>query len=185
MNSNPPPQSPSPDDQAAASRKEAFLAAERKFGAFVFRYFRHKARDYHLAEDLYQELWMHVYRSFPTEDFNNPDRLRHKAFQVFVAYTRRAGVRNFLEFRAETPEPTETDQSAMPQNPAEAERFYREFWERFPGLNATEQQKQAFFLRNLAGYTLQEISRQLNVPDSTIHDWLITMTTMCRRHFAP
>lgn len=171
-----------PETMAQTIRKEVLLTAVRLFGAFIIDYLRNKT-DEQTAKDLSQELWLHVYQKFPVEQFCNLRRLRQKAYQVFVTHTRKEAVRSFVEYRDRLPELEEDSVNRMPQNPAEAERLHRQFWELFPGVKLTEQQKKVFFMAHIEGYTLDEISEKMHIPMSTVHDWIKLVKKLCKQHF--
>jgi RNA polymerase sigma factor (sigma-70 family) len=172
-----------PTPEAEPNRREAFREAFRKYHVFLVDYFRRRVSDEHTACGLTQELWRYVWIHFATLDFDDPVKIRCKAYQIFVAYLRHKRVRSNVEFTDNVPDVESGNQYAEPQSPAEEETFTRAFWELFPGIHLTNEQRQAFFLKHRCYYTYEEIATLMNVPPSTVHVWVSTVITKCQRHF--
>jgi RNA polymerase sigma factor (sigma-70 family) len=124
-----------------------------------------------LAEEVIQELWIHVYGSFKTEHIGCLPILRRKAWQKYVDHYRK--IRRLNEVNSElVVESIEARFSTEPFNESEEEEMEQNFWSEFPEIDLTEAQKKVIWLHARYGYTYAEIEKKMGVTTSTICDWL-------------
>lgn len=64
-----------------------------------------------------------------------------------------------------------TDFSAFTEE--EENALQKKFWSEYPGIDLTEPQKQALWLHARYGFTHKEVGQKLNIPPSTVGDWII------------
>lgn len=128
-------------------------------------------RDYHLAEDLLQLLWVYVYRHYPPEDYCKFGKLLWKAkklVQDAFRHRQRRPERALTELDIATLT-TEPDKHYPVDADADAalrDKFFRESC--VCGLSAMQQVAVWWHLHH--GYTLAETSEKMKTPSSTIHD---------------
>jgi predicted DNA-binding protein (UPF0251 family) len=68
----------------------------------------------------------------------------------------------------ELPAPAYREPMFSPEN---EDRLQQKFWTEFP-VELTEAQRRTLWLYGRHGLTLEEISKQIGVPRSTVHDWI-------------
>lgn len=159
----------------------------REHGVFIIEYIRRFMHDKNVAQDLAQELWADVWQAFPTDKMQSLRLLCRRANQLCVDKRRADTTRSFVEFTRDPPDPRDdSEQPAypMPRSDEEIKAFKAHFWERFPGIRVSEEQKDVFMRKEFSGYRLQEIAAQYGKPLSTIHDWVETVKEECRRVMA-
>lgn len=124
------------------------------------------------AEDLAQELWRYVLKHFPEDKIECLPLLRRKAYQLFVdfyrANKRRGEILNSETHELAAPAVQENQFSA-----AEEGALQERFWQQFPGIELTAQQKDVLWLHARYGFTYKEIESRLGIAASTIGDWVI------------
>lgn len=165
-------QLPSEEDHNA--RVIALKAAVDAYGRFILKYFVSLTKDHHLAEDLSQDFWIFVFVNFPVDKFQHAGFLKRKAFHLFVDRMRHLASQkhSYVSRGIELDEIASPPISQAPAN-AEQEKDYRErFWANFPLIEATEKQKDCYWLKEHYGYTIVEISQHLKLPVSTVHRWI-------------
>lgn len=170
--------------EASTDRKEVFLRSMREHGVFLIEYIRRIVKDPQIARDLAQELWADVWEAFTPDKMSNLRILCRRATQISIDHQRADGTRSFVEFTRDPPEPQDIDGAivyAMPRTDEEIEAFKQRFWEKFPGIRVTDQQKDAFMQKEFSGYKLHEIAAHYGKPVSTVHDWVEAVKEECRR----
>lgn len=136
-------------------------------------YLARLTRNHADAEDLASTLWVHVLRKFKDDQIGHLPLLRRKAYQLFVDHYRqrmRAGER--IELREQLPEPVMHHVGKEAYTTAEETALRARFWAEFP-VDIPEQQREILWLSARYGFTIQEIADQLNLPVSTVGDWLL------------
>lgn len=167
-----------PGQQAEAMRRKEHDEAFAKYGAAIVKLLQRRCRDLHLVEDVAQELWIYVWERFPDGTMSNFKHLKVKALSLLVDEFRKRGVRSFAEPMAEHPEVEEMPAERIFTATHEAQ-LEEKFWENFPNVNLTAEQKRAFELHKLHGYTLAEIAQMLGRPVSTVGDWMDVVRREC------
>lgn len=162
------------------ARTKAIEEAIDMRSATLLSYFVRKTRDSHIAEDLLQTLWIKVCDSFKTEQVNHLPLLRRKAQQVLIDYQRRQRVRGFVVFTSELPESDAAPIYPEDGTPEADKALQKKFWGEFSNIEElTSKQREAFWLKERYGYSLEEISRRLDAPISTVHDWIKRVKVVC------
>jgi len=133
-------------------------------------YLRGLTKNSHDAEDLANELWLHVLNRFKTEEITDLSRLRRKAYQLFVDYWRRQQ-RNPVTAVEELPDSPVSSNITEPSTHAEEEAFKERFFSEYPA-DLTEDQKTALWLHARMGYTFVEVGQIMQKPQSTVGDWV-------------
>lgn len=123
------------------------------------------------AENLLQDLWQHVLLHFPEGHIRQLGILRRKAWQIFVDFHRSRKRRGEV-LAEEMPEPETSTVSQEAYTQAEEKALRSSFWNGFPGIDLTDQQKEAVWMHARYGFTYKEIEERLGVPSSTVCDWV-------------
>jgi DNA-directed RNA polymerase specialized sigma24 family protein len=125
------------------------------------------------AENLMQDLWQHVLLHFDENKIKVLPILRRKAWQIFVDFYR-ARQRRGETLTDELPDMPISYQNQEAFTDAEEKALQSSFWERFPGVEISEEQKEILWLNGRYGFTYAEIEAKIGVPSSTICDWIAT-----------
>lgn len=137
----------------------------------IVGYLRNKTGNQHDAEDIAQKLWAYVMVYFPEERIDDFILLRQKAKNLFLDHYRK--VKRTPEVTTENvPEYATQRISQEAYTTEEERRLEAKFFERFPDLPLSEQQKEALWLHARYGYTYKEIEGMLSIASSTIGDWI-------------
>ena len=67
--------------------------------------------------------------------------------------------------------------------PEEEKNLKNAFWSNFRDAKLTEEQKDAFWLKERYGYTIIDISKHLHIPLSTVGDWINKVKHECATHY--
>ena len=156
-----------------------FERAVDEFGLPLLKFFKARVNDFQLAEDLTQMLWLHVYQKFPPEKFSHLPLLYRKARQVLIDELRKRGVRNFVETWEELPDSIQESRIPEPASSEEEMALQERFWENFPEIPLSDSQKRAFWLKERYGYTFEEVAKKMDIPKSTIADWVSQTKSAC------
>lgn len=175
-------QPPPPREAELEARKKAIECALDEFGTYLLGYFIRRTHDRMLAEDLAQNVWINLFQTTSPELIGEIAIILRKAKQVLVDHYRKANLRAFVAFTANVPEQAASFEEMAERTASEAEAKER-FWELFPKIQATEAQKEAFWLHYHQGRTLEEISAILKKPVSTVHDWIEKVRAECGRTY--
>lgn len=160
------------------TRERAFDDAFARHGEAVVRYLRKHCDDFALVQDLAQQLWCYVWTKFSVDSFRNFGLLKRKAYGLLIDELRKRNVRSFAEPMASHPEVhtlvaertfTATDEALLEER----------FWEEFPDVDLTADQKRAFVLYKLHEYTLAEVAQMMGKPLSTVADWMEIVRREC------
>jgi len=170
---------PTPSVSLHEARIDAYERAIDLFESHTLRYFEHMTRDFHLAEDLSQELWLTIYKRFKTSQFFELGLIMRKAYQVFIDNARKRNVRSFVILSSSPPEAISPPVFAEAFTEEEIQHLKQYWWDMYPCIDLTDTQKDVFWLKEYHGYTIQEISEILHVPTSTAHDWLNSAKRKC------
>ena len=166
-------------EPASEVREQALIEAMDTYGSYILAYLQAISSDSFLAEDLSQQLWIHVYERFPLTDFKKRGFLKRKAYQLFVDECRKRNVRNFVSYTDTPPESSPSPDLRGKRDEPEEPVLYERFWEQFGELELPENHKQIFWLHHRYGYTMKEISQILGIAASTAHDWLKLVKSQC------
>ncbi|WP_269537045.1 RNA polymerase sigma factor [Cerasicoccus fimbriatus] len=170
---------------AITTDQEALLrAAMEKLGGYILWYLEDCCGDYQEAENLFQQLWVSVYKTFPPEKYDHLPMVRHRAYQLYVDHVRARNTRSFVGYTDELPEPDPVSFFPEPANQREEDALKQRFWELFPGLELEERHKQAFWLFHRYGYTVAEVAEKLASAPSTVHDWIKQVREHCGEYLA-
>lgn len=159
--------------------ESALRSAMDRFGSYLLWYLQDCCGDRHEAENIFQQLWLHVYQKFPVEKYEHLPLLRRKAYQLYVDHVRSRSVRGFVSYTETLPEPEPASFYAEPATDAEEAQFKERFWETFSELDLPEIQREAFWLHCRHGYAIAEVAQKLNAATSTVHDWVKTVKARC------
>jgi RNA polymerase sigma factor (sigma-70 family) len=169
------------DNKALIARQDALEAAIDLYGYMLLGYIRRMTQDYHLAEDILQMLWLHVFENFTVAQFSHVPLLRRKARQLVIDEARKRGTRSFVETVEELPEVDGSHVFREAATPEQERALKESFFSIFHGAIFTEPEKDAFWLSERYQYTIKEISEHLHIPQSTIHDWVNKVKRECAR----
>lgn len=142
-----------------------------QYGVYLLNYCRELCLPQGLDfEVLYEDLWIYVLNKFPEDKIKHVGFLRFKAYQSFIDEWRRAKRNPVAAVEVVPDTPLETNQEEEPSNENEATIMER-FFEEHP-VEQTDTQKRVLFLWARYGKTAAEISAELNIPRSTVSDWV-------------
>ncbi len=174
------PTTPDSDPQA---RIVALEKAIDTHGTSIIACLWRMTGDHHLAEDLAQEVWLKVFDSFDIADMSKWPFLHRKAYQVFIDAMRKRKVRKAIATTEILSDVEGANYYAQPSSDEDEAALKTRFWaEYFPTLKLPDAHKEAFWLKERYGYGLVEIGKMLNVPKSTVHDWIEGVKKSCREY---
>jgi RNA polymerase sigma factor (sigma-70 family) len=167
-----------------AARKVAIEQAVEAYGSRLFNFIRVFINDYHIAEDLLQALWVSVLKDFGSEQIMQIAMLRRRAQQLIIDSFRRKVPT--LEVRMDsTPESASSHKLFLEPFTDSAERhLWKVFWENFEGVQLTDNEKDAFWLKERYGYTINELSDHFKTPRSTVCDWVQKVKRECANYLS-
>ena len=165
----------------ATDRTDIFNSAIEQHSGAMLHYLYSLCNDWQIAEDLSQDLWKAVHRSFKTEDIEKKTFLYRKAKQVFIDYYRRIKCRVDLDYTEEIPEPILMPTRSEPENTEEDRLLFARFWEMFYPDEYDETSKLIFWLHERYGYTMKEVCQITGIAKSTAHDKLTKLKEACKR----
>jgi DNA-directed RNA polymerase specialized sigma24 family protein len=145
-----------------AARKVAIEQAVEAYGSRLFNYIRVFIGDYHIAEDLLQALWVSVLKDFGSDQILQIAMLRRRAQQLIIDSFRRKVPT--LEVRMDSmPESASSHKLFLePFTDNDERHLWKVFWENFEGVQLTDVEKDAFWLKERYGYTITELSEHFN-----------------------
>lgn len=164
---------------SAEDRERLLEVAIDQHGSYFLWYFESLCGDAHLAEDLFQQLWIHVHQKFPLAKYDQFGLLRFKAYQLYVDDARKRGVRSFVQPTDELPERLSESITTEAATEEEEKAFKQKFWSQFEKVDLSENQREAFWMAERQGYTVKEIAEHMKKPTSTVHDWIKSVKTKC------
>jgi DNA-directed RNA polymerase specialized sigma24 family protein len=172
---------PPADSSKAASDRRLELVTEAAdlYHTHLLEYLTGVTGNQADAKDILQNLWRYVLLHFKENQIQQIGLLRRKAHQLFIDH---------LRFQKRRPEVVTDELPEVPADagqqqtysPDEEQRLKERFWGDYPGIDLTGLQKEALWRHARYGYTYAEISNQLNVPVSTVGDWI----ALCRKKLA-
>lgn len=168
-----------PPGAATSARRLAFTQAYQKHADYFLGFFCRKTGNASDAEELSQELWASVYQAFAQHQFTHVRLLQRRANQVMQDFARKRKVREGMTYTDKVEELAATDGFREPGNESEERALLARFWEQFPGVNLTEDQKTVFIMHARYGYKMREIADRYTLPISTIHDWITKVKREC------
>jgi RNA polymerase sigma factor (sigma-70 family) len=169
MTTNTPPQNSA--EAAFERRLAAVTRAVGDYHPYLLSYLHGLTRQWQDAENLLQDLWRHVLLRFDEDKIHSLPLLRSKAYQLFIDYYRRQKRRGEI-LTDELPETPAPPRFFVSEGKAGEAALRARFWSEYPGLDVTEDQKEALWLHARYGFTFREIAARLDVPTSTIGDWV-------------
>lgn len=153
---------------------ERMAAIERTIDAYhvyIETYLESLTRNHADAQELANQLWLFALHKFKDEHLESLPILRRKAYQLFVDHHRKRKRREAL-ISVTDAVPDRPALSREAAGEAEERALQERFWAEFPVEDLPATHKHALYLSARYGYTVQEISRLLGAPPSTIGDWL-------------
>jgi RNA polymerase sigma factor (sigma-70 family) len=165
-----------------AARKIAIEQAVEAYGSRLFNFIRVFINDYHIAEDLLQTLWVSVLKDFDSGQILEIAMLRHRAQQLIIDSFRRKVPT--LEVRMDsTPESASSHKLFLePFSDSAEQHLWKVFWENFECVQLTDNEKDAFWLKERYGYTINELSDHFATPRSTVCDWVQKVKRECANY---
>jgi len=160
-----------PEEATFDRRLAAVTEAVDKYHSYLLNYLYRMTAQWQDAENLAQELWRIVLLNFDEDKIGSLPLLRRKAYQLFVDHYRRL-VRRGEIISDEVPE-VAVSGSAPCYTDADENTFRAKFWSDYPGINLSDQQKEALWLHARYGFTYKEIEVRLCIPSSTVGDWIL------------
>lgn len=153
-------------------RMAALEDAIDRHHVYLERYLSGLTRNHADAEDILSRLWVHVLHKFKDDQIGNLPLLRRKSYQLFVDHYRAKMRDNARITSVETlPEPGIEHLGKEAYGSAEEAALKENFWNEYP-VALTPEQKEVIWLSARYGFTIEEIARRMNLPHSTIGDWL-------------
>lgn len=153
-------------------RMAVLESAIDKYHVYLEHYLTGLTRNHADAEDLLSSLWVHVLHKFKDDQIQNLALLRRKAYQLFIDHYRarsRAGQR--LQFEDTPPDHGIIHAGKEAYSDTEEIALKEKFWSEFPAEISTQEQE-ILWLSARYGFTIQEISKILSLPTSTVGDRL-------------
>jgi len=159
-------------------REDALSHAMNECGRYILWHLNNLCQDQGLAEDLYQKLWVYVYKSFEQRHFTHVGFLKRKATQLHIDELRKRQRRPDLSFVETLPEPW-TPQNDEPLGSEDEKDLFESFWSRFSVLGFSEKQKQIFWFHARYGYTLEEVGQRFGIGKSATHEHYQNVKKRC------
>ena len=159
-------------EAAFQRRRQLVMQAVERHHAYLLAHVR-SIVGHHDGEDVIQDLFKYALIHLPEHLICSLPVLRRKARFLALDVRRRRSLRQADSLDHEsTPEPAapETAESADADDNDEA--LACRFWEEFP-VSLGEEQKRVIWMHGRHGLTFEEIERELGVPSSTAHEWVI------------
>jgi len=165
-----------------AARKKALEKAMALYEAYLLGYFYRRTRDYPIAEDLAQQVWVNMFRTFSIYQMTQIALILRKARQVLIDYKRKEKVRDFISFTSSVPDAQVSFEEMVEKTSTEKDAKER-FWEQFSTIDASSEQKDAFWLHFYTRHTLEEIAAVIKKPRSTVYEWIERVKRECSKHY--
>jgi RNA polymerase sigma factor (sigma-70 family) len=162
-------------------RKQLVMQSVQRHDRYLRNYLYGMTKSWPDADDLAQDLWRYVIRSFADDQIASLPLLRYKAYQLFVDFYRRNLRRSETSIEAVAQIPDQPSELSALSKDEEA-ALEKAFWEELPGIGLTKLQRKAIWLKARFGMTIAEISEQLDVPRSTLGDWITLAREQIRDH---
>ncbi len=158
-------------DSSEAAFERRFAAVTQAvddYHTYLLYYIEGLTHNHHDAENLVQDLWQHVLLRFEEDKIRCLPLLRRKAYQLFVDHYRRQMRR--YEMIDEEYAYIEKKESYYGFD-EDAPDLQQKFWAEFP-VDLTKLQKETLWLHARLGLTYRQIAEKLDVPVSTVGDWI-------------
>ena len=157
---------------ATFDRRAALLTdAVEEYQRYLVRYAFGLTKQWQDAENIVQELWKYVIVYFKEEQIKELSLLRRKTYQLFIDHYR-ATKRKPAVLSDELPEPEAAKHKPEAFTDSEEDRLKAAFYEQFPALDLTDQQKNVLWLSARYGFTYKEIEVKTGIAASTVGDWV-------------
>ena len=141
-----------------------------RYGDYLQHYLYSLTRQWQDAENLTNELWIHVLHRFSEDKINHVGILRRKAYQLYSDFWRKQR-RSPITSVETLPEIISTTANTEIYSQDDEEQFKENFFKDY-NISLTELQRDAVWLFARYGFTYKEIAEKLNTPSSTIGDWI-------------
>ena len=141
-----------------------------RHGDYLLHYLHSLTRQWQDAEDLANDLWVHVLHRFSEDKIMHIGILRRKAYQLFTDFWRKKR-RNPVQTMDTLPETIETTPSLEFYTQDDEDQFKENFFKEY-NLPLCKDQQDALWLYARYGFTYKEVAAKLNKPVSTIGDWI-------------
>lgn len=161
-------------DQKRASfedRVELVTEAVDLYQTYLLHYVNRMTNQWQDAENIVQELWKFVIIYFKDDQIKQLPLLRRKAYQLFIDHYR-ASKRKPMVVTDELPEKPSPKSAQEAYTDAEELRLKKVFFEQYPGIDLSDQQKNALWLHARYGFTHKEIADKTGIASSTVGDWI-------------
>jgi RNA polymerase sigma factor (sigma-70 family) len=165
-----------------AAREIAVGKAYDAYGTILLRYIRRFISNHHLAEDLFQTLWLTVLESFPSRQIMQIGMLKRRVRQIIINRFRTKMLMREIQLVSSDDDSIQQFALAEPRTDEDEEQFKKAFWESFKGVQLTDNEKDAFWLKERYGYTINEISAHFDVPLTTANDWIRKAKRLCAEY---
>lgn len=163
-----------------STRAQIFDEALVLHSGAMQHYFLNQCNDWHIAEDLSQQLWSAVHRFFTEDQMLKKGLLYAKAKQVYIDYYRKLKCRIEIDFTDLPPDNISLPHRSEPEHEAEDDALFQQFWDIFYPDEYDEISKRIFWLHERYGYSMDEISKITGVAKSSAHDKLTRLKATCR-----
>ena len=172
---------PSPEESNASfeDRVELVTEAVDLYQTYLLHYVNRMTNQWQDAENIVQELWKFVTIYFKDEQIKQLPLLRRKAYQLFIDHYR-AIKRRPMVITDELPDKPSPKSAQEAYSHAEELRLRDVFYEQYPGIDLSPEQKNVLWLHARYGFTHKEISGMTGVASSTVGDW----TKLARKRIA-
>lgn len=151
---------------------KALEEAYRLFQKPLYRTIYGMTKDHALTQDVFQDLWVYVYSHYNPSDYFKLGKLRWKAKKLVL---------DAYRYRKRRPTEALTDEVLSMVGVSKEEQTYSvegdevlktKFFGEVNNLGLNEIQITAVWKHLRHGYTLKEISEQMAIPVSTLHEWI-------------
>lgn len=135
----------------------------------LFSFICKKVKNRQDAEDIFQELWLHVINNFDDNQINSTGLSFFKCNQLIINYYKKNNkniIRNCenINFLIEEIE-SNNDNIYLNQ-----EERKNKFFTQYVNCEITEMEKEILWAKGALNFKLREISEKYQIPQSTIHD---------------
>lgn len=152
-------------------------AAMRQYGVFIINYLTGMCKDRQMAEDVAQNLWVYVYKSYEPEDYTSVPMLLRKAKLLLIDEIRKKD--KSMIYVDGVPERQSNNKSIEGLSLTDEQNLYDRFWEQFGALQLSDLEQEIFWLHERLGYSMKEVGEKLDLPHSTAHDILQRTRSKC------
>ncbi len=165
-----------------AAREAAVGKAYDAYGNVLLEYIRRFISNHHLAEDLFQTLWQTVLENLPACQITQIGVLKRRVRQIIINRFRTKMLMQEIQLPENEEELVRENRISEPRTEKDEIEFKNAFWDNFKDVQLTDNEKDAFWLKEHCGYTINEISAHFDVPLSTASDWIRKTRRLCSEY---